>query len=144
MNIDVIVESASTIAVNMAQYGARGPQGEVGSLNYIVVAAEVIGGHRAVLASGLYATSTGTMVEALCVGISSGAVDIGEDIDVQPNGKIVDMVGWSWSVGGLIYLTSAGGLTQTVPSVAGTFYVVLGVALSATSMLINIQNPVLL
>ena len=143
MTVDVTVTPASTINVEMAQYGLRGPQGEMGSLNYGVVAAEVIGGHRAVLASGLYATSTGTFAQALCVGISSGAAAIGENIEVQPNGKIIDMVGWSWSIGGLIYLGSGGGLTQTVPS-AGQWYVVLGVALSATAMVINIQNPVLL
>ena len=143
MTVDITVTPASTINVEMAQYGLRGPQGEMGSLNYAVVAAEGIGGHRAVLASGLYATSTGTMAEALCVGLSSGAVDMGEEIDVQPNGRIMDMAGWSWSVGGLIYLGSAGGLRQSVPS-AGEWYVVLGVALSATAMLINIQNPVLL
>ena len=143
MTVDVTVTPASVVEVEMAQYGLRGPQGEMGSLNYGVVAAEVIGGHRAVLASGLYATSTGTMAEALCVGISSGAVDMGDEIDVQPNGRIMNMGGWSWSVGGLIYLGSGGGLTQTVPS-AGTWYVVLGVALSATAMVINIQNPVLL
>lgn len=143
MSVDVSVIPASMIEVEMAPYGLRGPQGEVGSLNYAVVAAEVIGGHRAVLASGLYATSTGTMAEALCVGISSGAAAIGENIDVQPNGKIIDIVGWSWSVGGLIYLGSVGGLTQSVPS-AGEWYVVVGVALSATAMVINIQNPVLL
>ena len=143
MTVDVTVTPASTIAVEMAPYGLRGPQGVAGSLNYGVVAAEVIGGHRAVLASGLYAKSNGTFAQALCVGLSSGAVGVGEDIEVQPNGKIIDMVGWSWSVGGLIYLGSGGGLTQTVPS-AGQWYVVLGVALSATAMVINIQNPVLL
>lgn len=143
MSVDVTVTPASVVDVEMAPYGLRGPQGEVGSLNYAVVAAEVIGGHRAVLASGLYATSTGTFAQALCVGLSSGAVGVGEDIAVQPNGRIVDMGGWSWSVGGLIYLGSGGGLTQTVPS-AGQWYVVLGVALSATAMVINIQNPVLL
>ena len=143
MTVDVTVTPASTINVEMAQYGLRGPQGEMGSLNYGVVAAEVIGGHRAVLASGLYAKSNGTFAQALCVGISSGAAAIGENIEVQPNGKIIDMVGWSWSVGGLIYLGSAGTLRQSVPS-AGEWYVVLGVALSATAMVINIQNPVLL
>ena len=143
MTMDVTVTPASVVEVEMAQYGLRGPQGEVGSLNYAVVAAEVIGGHRAVLASGLYATSTGTFAQALCVGLSSGAVGVGEEIEVQPNGKIIDMVGWSWSVGGLIYLGSGGGLTQSVP-LAGQWYVVLGVALSATAMVINIQNPVLL
>jgi hypothetical protein len=143
MTVDVTVTPASMIEVEMAQYGLRGPQGVKGDLNYTIVASEVIGGHRAVLASGLYAKSNGTFAQALCVGISSGAAAIGENIEVQPNGKIIDMVGWSWSVGGLIYLGSAGGLTQTVPS-AGQWYVVLGVALSATAMVINIQNPVLL
>jgi len=143
MSVDVTVTPASMIAVEMAAYGLRGPQGEAGSLTYGVVAAEGIGGHRAVLASGLYATSTGSFAEALCVGLSSGAVGVGEDIVVQPSGCVVDMGGWSWSVGGLIYLGSAGALTQSVPS-AGEWYVVVGVAVAATSILINIQNPVLL
>jgi hypothetical protein len=144
MSIDVTVTPASAITVEMAQYGLRGLQGEVGSLNFNVVASEVIGGHRAVLADGYYAKADGTFSQALCVGISSGAVDIGATIDVQPNGYVLDMVGWNWNVGGLIYLGTAGGLTQTIPSAAGSFYVVLGVALSSTSMVINIQNPILL
>ena len=36
MTVDVTVTPASTINVEMAQYGLRGPQGEMGSLNYAI------------------------------------------------------------------------------------------------------------
>lgn len=42
--------------------------------------------------------------------------------------------GWSWTVGGLIYLsTTAGGLTQTAPSTTGDAVQVVGVATTATT-----------
>lgn len=143
MPIEITVTPSSTISIEMAQYGMRGEKGDVGNQNFNITAAEIIGGHRAVLASGYYATSTGTLAEALCIGISSGSAEIGTNIDVQPDGKIIDMVGWNWTSAEMIYLSTAGGLTQTIPT-PGSWYVTLGVALSATSMLINIQNPVLL
>ncbi len=134
--IDISLIPASILSIEMTQGGIL-------YLNYTLVASEVISGHHAVLANGYYATNDGTLLQALCVGISNNAADMGEDLDVRPDGMIMDMIGWSWTVGELIYLSTDGALTQSIPP-AGSYHVVLGVALSPTSMLINIQNPVLL
>jgi hypothetical protein len=48
---------------------------------------------------------------------------------------------WNWTVGGLIYLsTTAGGLTQTPPSTAGDKVQVMGYALNADTMAVNISD----
>lgn len=55
--------------------------------------------------------------------------------------SIVQNNAWTWTVGGLLYLsvTTAGAMTQTVPTTPGQCVVVLGVALSATTVLFNPQ-----
>lgn len=45
--------------------------------------------------------------------------------------------GWSWTVGGLIYVGTSGVLTQTTPSGSGDFVQVVGVATSATEIYFN-------
>ncbi len=51
---------------------------------------------------------------------------------------------WSWTPGGVVYLsTTAGGLTQTVPSTSGDKVQQIGRALTADVLLVNINNEYL-
>jgi hypothetical protein len=58
---------------------------------------------------------------------------------VLTNG-VLTKSGWSWTVGGIIYLSTAGGLTQTAPSGSGNIIQQVGTALSATTVLFNFTN----
>jgi len=49
---------------------------------------------------------------------------------------------WAWTVGGLVYLSTAGAMTQTAPSGADNVVQVLGVATHADRMYFNPQLAV--
>jgi hypothetical protein len=103
-----------------------------------ITAAENIGGHRAVLASGLYADN-GTLPNSIVIGISTGAVSSGGQITCQVAGEMTE-VSWTWDTSKPVYLGSAGLLTQTVPT-AGVI-VEIGKPTAATKLLIEIQPPI--
>lgn len=105
-----------------------------------ITAGENLGGHRAVLATGLYADN-GTLPNSLVIGITTGAVSSGASAAVQTSGEMSE-VSWSWDVSKPVYLGSVGLLTQTVPT-AGVI-VEIGKPTAATKLLIEIQPPVVL
>ena len=57
-------------------------------------------------------------------------------VDVLLNGIIKD-TGWSWTVGGIMYVNTSGTLTQTAPSGDGDQVQVVGIALSADTIIFN-------
>ncbi len=141
MTIDITVIPSATISIEMAQYGLRGLQGEQGTdaSGFSVTAAEAIGGHRAVTAAGRYAAITGSVEEATVIGISTGAAASGHALAVQSAGML-EFSGWTWVTGARIYLSASGTLTA-VPPVTG-WLVATGIALSATTMLVKIEQPI--
>lgn len=73
------------------------------------------------------------------VGLAVGTVAGGGATTVITHG-VVRNDGWTWTVGGVIYLsTTAGGLTQTAPSTSGDKVQVMGIAISADEMLVMPQ-----
>ena len=74
----------------------------------------------------------------LLLGITLTAANAGQPINVQRSGALDDS-GWAWSPG-RVYLGANGALTQ-VPAAAG-FDVLIGVAVSATRLILNLQDPI--
>lgn len=72
------------------------------------------------------------------LGLTVTAADLGESINVQRSGA-VNNNGWSWAPG-RVYLGAAGALTQT-PATDGND-VLIGRAVSATRLLLDIQDPI--
>ena len=74
-----------------------------------------------------------------CIGLAVEAADADEDVRIQREGAITN-TGWSWTVGGLVYLSNStpGGLTQTPPSPNRQ---VIGYALTATCLVIERERP---
>ncbi len=103
-----------------------------------ITAGENLGGHRAVLATGLYADS-GALSTALVIGITTGATSIGGTAALRVSGEVTE-VSWTWDVSKPVYLGSAGLLTQTVPT-SGVI-VEIGKPTAATKLLIEIQQPI--
>ena len=68
------------------------------------------------------------------------AADTDESIRIQREGAITNAA-WSWTVGGVVYLSSStpGGLTQTPTS---PNLQVIGYALTATTLVIEREQPV--
>lgn len=76
----------------------------------------------------------------LLLGVSLTAADIDQPLNVQRSGVIEDS-GWSWALG-RVWLGAGGALTQTPP--ADGFDVLIGAAVSATRITLNIQDPLYL
>lgn len=74
----------------------------------------------------------------LLLGVSLTAADIDQPLNVQRSGVIED-AGWGWTLG-RVWLGAGGALTQT-PPVDG-FDVLIGAAVSATRITLNIQDPI--
>ncbi|WP_260465959.1 hypothetical protein [Stutzerimonas stutzeri] len=74
----------------------------------------------------------------LLLGITTSAAGAGAPINVQRSG-VLDDSSWSW-LPGRIYLAADGALTQTPPS--DGYCVLIGAATSATSIILNLQDPI--
>ena len=74
---------------------------------------------------------------AICMALDAGAD--GGKVPVLWQGRVRNSA-WSWTEGGLIYLSDTpGALTQTPPATAGDIVQIVGVALSATEVWFNPQ-----
>ena len=73
------------------------------------------------------------------LGVTVSAASAGHPINVQRMGHIDDS-SWQWQPKGRIFLDQEGRLTQQVPE--SGYDVLIGVALSATRILLNIQDPI--
>lgn len=127
--------------------GTQGPQGRpgmpgpAGGSAFQRLAGETLSALRVVyeLAGQVFALDASDAEHiALLLGLTLTAADTGAAINVQRSGSIDD-AGWNWQPG-LVWLGAGGALTQT-PPVDG-FAVLLGAAVSATSITLNIQPAI--
>lgn len=78
------------------------------------------------------------------IGIAREAASAGEALIVQVAG-VVEYSSWTLTPNAVQYLsTTAGGLTETAPSATGEVVTVVGVAVSATELVLLIDPPILL
>ncbi len=121
------------------QYFTTGGGGAGNIIN--ITAAADIGGHRVITMQGQYA-DCGNPADAFAVaGITLQAVASGTTVQVQTYGELTE-TSWNWLVGQPVYLGTAGQLTQTPPSAA--FILVVGIPVTATTLLLDIQQPIIL
>lgn len=145
---DLLVSVLSSGQSLVTTLGIPGPQGAKGDAGDAIVtqthdAGENLSGHRAIrVSSGLaYLCNGSESAQAgRCIGISTGAVIVGDAVTVQTVGVMTEP-SWSWSEGP-VYVGVSGVLTQ---SLTGLAYIhQIGMALSATSIDINSQLPILI
>lgn len=77
-------------------------------------------------------------VEARCpLGVTVTGVLAGEEVTVRRDGELTDG-SWTWTPGAPVLLGAAGALTQTQPP-SQPYLVVIGIAITATTIVINIS-----
>ena len=144
---NTLLEPVETLVLlTEAQQGPPGPQGipgPDGGQALQRIAAEQLSALRAVheRPDGRVAASSASddsHVTAL-LGVSLTAAEAGAAVNVQRSG-VIDDSGWSWVPGARVYLGQLGAITQA-PANSG-FDVLIGVALSATRLLLNLQDPI--
>ena len=112
----------------------------VSSGNITRIAGEDISANMGVRSDGFYADSSDNLdLSSPCIGISIAAVSSSQSISIKITGIMTEQ-SWNWASSLPVYISTNGGLTQTPPL---TGYVQqLGVALSATELLIEIEQPI--
>lgn len=121
--------------------GDAGPAGSQ-ALSYSATAGETLGGNRAVYADDtgkVYLAEAGDDTAERVVGITTHSATVGQAIEVQISGEMVEP-SWSWDTTKAVYLSTSGQLTQTPPS--NGWSVEIGQPRSATALIIRIQHTI--
>jgi hypothetical protein len=128
--------------------GDRGNQGEPGPVGLNAVAgyaAENLSGYRVIILNEnnkfVYADGTNIAHFGRIIGISSGAIMQDALGNVLAYGLIIDPV-WTWNINEPIFLGLHGAMTQIEPTTG--FLQIIGIALSSTSMFLNMREPIIL
>lgn len=131
------------VVITPAGQGLPGPPGPAGGQTLQRTAGETMSALRAVYEAAdtrvwLADAAESTHVFSL-LGVTLTAAPPGQPVDVQRAG-VMDDAGWAWTPGQRVFLGPGGALTQTPP--AHGFDVLIGVALSATRLLLNLSDPI--
>lgn len=140
------IEIVDTILVEVESQGPTGPQGPpgpAGASTLSLTAAIAIGGHRLVTtdASGhaIYADATIPTHANCVVGMSIGAAASGATVSVQSSGELSDP-SFSYTPGQVLFLGSDGLVATNAPT--SGFSLVIGYAETATTIFLNIGQPI--
>ncbi len=144
-NINVARRGANPARITVRQSGVVVAQ-RFGTVNITqigntetVVAAEALGGHRAVTVDGYYAGNNIAGHAGKILGITTGAASAGAVATVQTHGKLTEP-SWNWLVGSMVFLSTNGQLTQTPPT--DGFRIILGRPVTATTLFVDISEPI--
>lgn len=136
-----------TELIEVSRRGPPGPPGPAGSPGGALVtgtAGAALSGHMAVAydAAGdlVYASADEAAHAWTLAGVTTGAAAAGDEVTVQRN-DVIEHGGWAWTPQQLVFLGLGGVLTQSLPPGAA-FCSVLGVALSPTRLMLQLQPPI--
>lgn len=138
---DLVFEQPTEAPVGLVQFfvGPRGPAGDAALLSV----GAPLSGHSAVAlsAAGQLAPADCTLPGHLgaVLGVVASAYMTGSEAEVA-NNTPMEHAGWAWTPGP-VFVGTAGQLTQSLPPGA-LFSQVVGHAVSATRVLIDVQPPV--
>jgi hypothetical protein len=128
--------------------GIQGPAGASGQGTTELltrVAGENLGGHRVVIVDSdnkvYYADRTNLAHMYKVVGITRGAANVGDSVEIQTYGLMTEL-SWNWIAGQPIFLGTNGLLTQVPPSYG--FCLIIAKALTSTDIFISVKNPIIL
>lgn len=150
MSITAIIDAGGEIVLTLDSAqglaGAPGAPGPAAGEGAVYTTAAALSGHRAIAvdAAGeaIYA-SCDSLSDALRIaGVSLNAAALGDEITVQSAG-LVEHSGWAWTPGQPVFVGIGGALTQSLP-VGAVFSRVVGQAVSATRLLVDLQPPIVL
>lgn len=147
--VQILAQEVEVIQiVSVAEQGPRGIQGipgPAGGATLVTVGAAPISGHTAVAlgADGLliYADCTNPSHLGAVLGVVANAYGAGEPAVVQTSFDL-SHAGWAFTPGP-VFAGAGGAIVQTLPPGA-VFAQVLGYALSATRIHIDVQPPIAL
>ncbi len=135
-DIAVAIEESTPITVDIQG-------GIVQEPDLTLVAAEILGGHRLVSTDAAgkahYTDITVAADVAALTGMTTGAAVAGASATVRTAGQIVEP-SWAWTPGLPVFCGANAIPTQVCPATG--HLVIIGVALSATALLLRIEKPI--
>jgi hypothetical protein len=139
------------INVQAVERGPRGDKGDKGdsATGFVINASIALGGHRIVKSDGTgaatYASNNDLSSSYGILGMTTGAAAQGAPLSIQESGRIIEP-SWNWIPSQPIYLGIDGTLTQTPPNktAGAVFILVVGFAMTSTSIYIHIREPIIL
>jgi len=136
----------TVLEVGQGVSGPPGPAGPPGGSATQYTASAALSGHTVIAidsdGEAFYASSDQLSHALRVAGVSIGAAVLGEPITVVSAGLIVHG-GWSWTPGSPVFVGLNGALTQSLP-VGAVFSRVIGQAVSATGLLVDLQPPIVI
>ncbi|WP_212646591.1 hypothetical protein [Delftia sp. PE138] len=125
--------------------GKRGPVGPAGDTITVKVGPQAISGHSVVACNAqgelIAADATNPAHRGAVLGVVADAYSPGDDAVVQ-TGFVLEHSGWAWAPGPV--LVGLSGQLAQAPPAGALFSQVIGQALSATRVLIDINPPITL
>lgn len=145
--VDVVLEESAPeeVIVTESEQGPPGPQGPIGPAGGVAFTRPTpapLSALRVVwedVAGTVHPLSADDAdhIDLVC-GLTLTATSGPGDVTVQRSGPITDAA-WNWAPG-RVYLGMGGALTQSPPE--DGFDVLVGVAVSATRLILNFQDPI--
>jgi hypothetical protein len=137
----VKISEPEPIIVKTYEQGPPGPPGQSVGIN--LLAGEIINGHMPIYVSGskaLRIPSLDPIYANKCIGLSKTSANLDESFTVVSSGVLTGLSGLFTDMP--VYISTSGGLTQTLPIVG--FIQEVGVATSSSSILVSIKQAIVL
>lgn len=136
-NIPTVILSKDVNTSTIITSGIQGPQGPPGVATIQLVAGISLGGNRVVTGAANYADNTDIATAGRAIGMTQGAAVLGATVNIVTVGELDGFSGLT--INNPVYLSTNGTTTQVLPI---TGYIQrIGVAISATKILINLSEP---
>jgi hypothetical protein len=141
-----VVEESPTIVQVFSDLTINALGGVNSTADLIKPAAIALSGHKVVYISSAgvnYASSRDITTKGLAVGVTTGASALGANSTIRTGGEIIEP-SWAWTAAQPVFLGQDGALSQSGPAPPDLFSQIIGMAISATSIYVNIQPPIVL
>jgi len=143
-NVSTVVSSidvANSTIITSAVQGPAGVSGASATISYIA-GTNLSGGIGVILSdsTAIAANSTTLAHAGKVIGITTGAVSSGNQAIIQASGELEGFSGLT--INSKVYLQANGTITSTIPTTG--FIQQIGLALTSTKILINIQPSLIL
>lgn len=141
----VVAENERVTVVDVGAQGPAGAQGPSATAIFFL-AASAVSGNRMMLVGAdrmvSYASNDDLSHANRVIGMTVGAASALAQVELLREMEIQEP-GWTWAVGGAIYLGVDGLITQTPPTAPALFSLCVGFATAPDRMFVTVGTPII-
>lgn len=146
LRFDIVDSLQDSLTLQLAPF-FKGERGLPGASNFLITAANAVGGNRFVYLDGdqvVYANNQNLEHGMKIVGVTTNAANVGDTLNISFFGEIEEPT-WNWDMGKPIFLGVNGLPTQVVPThPSAAFSLIVGFPISPTKMFVSKREPITL